>query len=326
MLTRRRLLAGTLVCLAVPLAAEAQPAGKTWRIGMLETNARALNATNLAAFQQTLRELGYIEGQNYSIEYRSADGAPARFPELAAELVRLRVDVILARGSTASRAARKASTTIPIIVSSSDPLTAGLVSSLAHPGGNVTGVSSINTELVGKRLEILKDVIAHISRVALIVNQDNPTLAAQRRQAEVAARSLRFQPQFLDVRRPGDLDGAFNTAVRQRADAVHVGVDFLTQGNVERIVGLAARHHLPAIYSTREFVDAGGLMAYGVNRPEMYRRVALYVDKIFKGANPGDLPIEQPTKLHFVINLKTAKTLGLTIPPSVLARADQVIE
>ena len=293
---------------------------------MLETSGRAVNAANLATFQQTRRELGYIEGRHYSIGYRSADGEPARFPELAAELVRLRVDVILARGSTAAGAAKKLSTTIPIIVSSSDPLTAGLVSSLAHPGGNVTGVNSINTELVGKRLEILKDAITHVSRVALIVNQDNPTLAAQRKQAEVAALALRFQPQFLDVRKPDDLDSAFNTAVRQRADAVHVGVDFLTQGNVQRIAGLAAKHRLPAIYSTREFVDAGGLMAYGVNRPEMYRRAALYVDRIFKGANPGDLPIEQPTKLDLVINLKTAKDLGVTIPATLLARADQVIQ
>jgi len=325
-MNRRAFVTGLGAVLAAPLAAEAQPANKVWRIGMLETSSRALNAGNLRAFQQKLGELGYVEGQNYSIEYRSADGEPARFPELAVELVRSQVDVILARGSTAARAAKKASATIPIIVSSSDPLTAGLVSSLAHPGGNITGVSSINTELVGKRLEILKEMMAHISRVAMLVNSDNPTVAAQRRQAEAAGHSLRFQPQFLEVRKPEDLDGAFNNAARQRADAIHVGLDFLTQGNVRRIVGLAAKYRLPAIYSTREFVDAGGLMAYGVSRPEMYRRVAMYVDKIFKGATPADLPIEQPTKFELVINLKTAKALGLTIPPSLLLRADQVIE
>jgi len=313
--------------LATPLTAEAQQAGKVYRIGMLESTSLALNAANLAAFQQELRELGYVERQNYAIEYRSADGRPERFPDLAAELVRLKVDLIVTRGTTGALAAKNATRTIPIVMATSgDPVAAGLVASLARPGGNVTGLSSINAELVGKRLGFLKEAIPGLARIAVVLNLSNPTLVTQRKQIEVAARSLAFQPQFLDVRTPEDLLRAFDIAVKQRADAVHVGLDFLAQSNLGRIVDLAAKHRLPAIYSTRDFVDAGGLMAYGVSRLEMYRRAASYIDKIFKGARPGDLPVEQPTKFEFVINLKTAKALGLTIPPSLLQRADQVIE
>jgi putative ABC transport system substrate-binding protein len=325
---RRRFLAGTgALLLAAPLAAEAQPAGKMYRIGMLETTSVALNAANLEAFRQGLRDLGYVERQDYAIEYRSADSRPDRFPDLAAELVRLKVDLIVTRGTTGAVAAKNATRTIPIVMATSgDPVAAGLVASLARPGGNVTGLSSINAELVGKRLGLLKEAIPGIARIAVVLNLSNPTLVTQRKQIEVAARSLGFQPQFLDVRTPEDLWRAFDTAVKQRANAVHVGLDFLAQSNLGRIVDLAAKHRLPAIYSTRDFVDAGGLMAYEVSRLEMYRRAASYIDKIFKGARPGDLPVEQPTKFELVINLKTAKALGLTIPPALLQRADQVIE
>ncbi len=329
MISRRRLLTGFVLAWAPLGAAAAQEykAGKVYRIGVLETTSVALNAANLAAFQQELRELGYVERQNYAIEYRSADGRPDRFPDLAAELVRLKVDLIVTRGTTGALAAKNATRTIPIVMATSgDPVAAGLVASLARPGRNVTGLSSINAELVGKRLGLLKEAIPGIARIAVVLNLSNPTLVTQRRQIEVAARSLGFQTQFLDVRKPEDLGRAFDTAVKQRADAVHVGLDFLAQSNLGRIVDLAAKHRLPTIYSTRDFVDAGGLMAYGVSRLEMYRHAATYVDKIFKGAKPGDLPVEQPTKFELLINLKTAKALGLTIPPSLLQRADQVIE
>jgi putative ABC transport system substrate-binding protein len=326
---KRRAFIGTLAggLLVAPLVAEGQQVGKVWRIGVLESTSPALNAANLAAFQQELRELGYVERQHYAIEYRSADSRPDRFPDLAAELVRLKVDLIVTRGTTGAVAAKNATRTIPIVMATSgDPVAAGLVASLARPGGNVTGLSSINAELVGKRLGLLKEAIPGIARIAVVLNLSNPTLVTQRKQIEVAARSLGFQPQFLDVRTPEDLWRAFDTAVKQRANAVHVGLDFLAQSNLGRIVDLAAKHRLPTIYSTRDFVDAGGLMAYGVSRREMYRHAATYVDKIFKGAKPGDLPIEQPTKFEFVINLKTAKALGLKIPPSLLQQADQVIE
>jgi ABC-type uncharacterized transport system substrate-binding protein len=314
--------------LAAPLAVEAQPAGKMYRIGMLETTSVALNAANLEAFRQGLRELGYVERrQDYAIEYRSADSRPDRFPDLAAELVRLKVDLIVTRGTTAALAAKNATRTIPIVMAASgDPLGTGVVSGLGRPGGNVTGLSTIYSELFGKRLGLLKEAIPGIARIAVVLNLSNPTLVTQRKQIEVAARSLGFEPQYLDVRTPEDLGGAFNTAIKQHADAVHVGLDTLAQSNLGRIVDLSAKHRLPTIYSSREFVDAGGLMAYGVSYPAAYRHAATYVDKIFKGAKPGDLPVEQSTKFEFVINLKTAKALGLTIPPSLLQRAEQVIE
>jgi putative ABC transport system substrate-binding protein len=325
----RRAFLGTVAggLLAAPLAAEAQPAGKVYRIGVLEGTPVALNAANLEAFRQGLQELGYVERQNYAIEYRSADGRPERFLDLAADLVRLKVDVIVTRGTGAALAAKNATRTIPIVMAGSgDPVQNGLVASLARPGENVTGLSTINSELVGKRLGLLKEAIPGITRIAVVLNLSSPTLGTQRKQIEVAARSLGVQPQFLDVRKSEDLDRAFDAAIKQRADAVHVSLDTLTRTNLRRIVGLSAKHRLPSIYSSRDFVDAGGLMAYSVRYPEAYRRAATYVDKIFRGAKPGDLPVEQSTKFDLVINLKTAKALGLTIPPSLLGRADEVIQ
>ncbi len=325
MLDRRTFLAGTGAgLLAAPLAVEAQ---QVHRIGMLETTPVALNAANLEAFRQGLRALGYVERQNYAIEYRSADGRAERFPGLAAELVRLKVDLLVTRGTPAALAAKKATRTIPIVMATSgDPLGTGVVSGLGRPGGNVTGLSTNSAELVGKRLGLLKEAIPGIARIALVQNMSNPTLVTQRKQIEVAARSLGIQPQYLDVRKPEDLGRAFDTAIKQRVDAVHVSLDTLTQNSLGRIVDLSAKHRLPAIYYSRDFVDAGGLMAYGVSYPESYRRAATYVDKIFKGAKPADLPVEQPTKFEFIINLKTARALGLTIPQSLLQRADEIIQ
>ncbi len=328
MTTRRRFL-GTLAggLLAAPLAAEAQPAGKVTRIGVLEPTSMALNAANLDAFRQGLRELGYVEGQNFVVEYRSADGRGERFPDLAAELVRLKVDVILTRGTPAVIAAKNATRTIPVVMAASgDPVLSGVVSSLARPGGNVTGLSAVVVEVSGKRLELIREVAPGVSRVAALFNMSNPNDALQWKETETAAPTLRVQLQLLDVRKPGDFAGAFDAAVKGRAGALFVGLDALTWANHRPIVDLAAKHRLPAIYGGREFVDAGGLIAYGVSYPHLYRRAATYVDKILKGAKPADLPVEQPTKLELVINLKTAKTLGLTIPPSLLGRADEVIQ
>lgn len=317
----------TLGLLIAPVAAEAQTATKVYRIGVLEVVPVASNATNLRAFGQGLRELGYVEGQNFVIEYRSADGRAERFPDLASELVGLKVDVIVTRGTPAALAAKHATGTIPIVMASSgDPVRAGIVASLAHPGANVTGLSAFATDVQGKLLEVLREVVPQIARVAFLFNMSNPVLQAQWNEAEPTARSMGLRSQLLDVRTVRDLESAFGAAARQRADAVIVGIDALTQAHRGQIVGALAKRHLPAISREREFVDAGGLMSYGIHYADSYRRAATYVDKILKGARPADLPVEQPTKLELVINLRTAKALGLTIPPSILVRADQVIE
>jgi len=317
----------TISLVVAPFAVEGQPIGKVYRIGVLETVSSTLNTANLDAFRQGLRELGYVEGQNFVIEYRSADGRPERFPGLATELVRLKVDLIVTRGTPAVLAAKKATGSIPIVMASSaDPAGYGIVSRLARPGGNVTGLSTIGVELAGKRLELLKEAIPRIARIAQLANMSSPASASQWPQIEVAARSLGLEPQLLDVRASEDFARAFDTAIKQRADAVSVANDTLIQTNRRRIVDLSTKHRLPSIFGSREFVDAGGLMAYGPNFTDLYRRAATYVDKIFKGAKPADLPVEQPTKFELVINLKTAKALGLTIPQTLLLRADQVIE
>ena len=295
-------LIGLAVILAVslalaPLNVKGQPAGKIYRIGMLETTSMALNAANLDAFRQGLRELGYVEERNFMIEYRSAGGRRERFPELATELVRLKVDVILTRGTPAVMAAKSATATIPVVMAASgDPLLSGVVAGLARPGGNVTGLSAIVVEVTGKRLQLLTEVVPGVSRIAALFDMGNPNNALQWKETEIAAPSLGVRPQLLDVRKPGDFEGAFDAAIRQRVGAMVVGIDALTQANHRPIIDLAAKHRLPAIYAAREFVDAGGLVAYGVSYPHLYYRAASFVDKILKGAKPADLPVEQPTK------------------------------
>jgi len=309
---------------AWPLAARAQSA---YRIGVLETTSAALNAANFDALRQGLRQHGYIEGQNLVIEYRSADGRAERFPDLAAELVRLNVDLIVTRGTPAIFAAKNATKTIPVVMAASgDPLGAGVVAGLARPGGNVTGLSAFVTELQAKRLELLREMVPRINRIAALLNMSSPAEPPQWEETKAAARTLAIEPQLLDVRKPEDLGRAFETAIRQRADALVVGINVLTQANRRPIADLAMKHRLPAIYASREFVDAGGLVVLGVSYPDLYRRAATYVDKILKGAKPADLPIEQPTKFELIINLKTAKALGLDVPPTLLGRADEVIE
>jgi ABC-type uncharacterized transport system substrate-binding protein len=326
-MNRRAFVAGLGAVLAAPLTVEAQVTGKVYRIGMLEVVPAALNATNLAAFRQGLRELGYVEGQNVVIEYRSADGRAERFPDLARELVRLKVDLIVTRGTPAALAAKHATATIPIVMAASgDPVGTGIAASLAHPGGNVTGLSAVATEIQGKLLQVLRELVPQIARVAFLFNMSNPVAQTQWKEAEPAARLVRLQPQLLDVRTPRDLEPALDAAVRQHSGAVIVSIDALTQANARQIVEAVATRRLPAISREREFVDAGGLMSYGIPYADSYRRATVYVDKIFRGAKPADLPIEQPTRFELVINLKTAKTLGLTVPPSLLLRADRVIE
>jgi putative ABC transport system substrate-binding protein len=312
-----------------PVAAEAQEAAKVARIGYLSAN-RAAGLHLEEAFLQGLRDLGYVEGRNLVIEYRDAEGKLDRLSALAAELVALKVDVIVAPSTVAAPIAKQATKTLPIVFALvADPVGSGLVTSLARPGGNVTGLSVLATEIVGKRLELLKQAVPGASRVAVLWQPGSADERAQRdqlKEAEVAARALGMPLQFVEARGPGDFDRAFSEMVWARAGALivlgHVG--FFSARR--HLVGLMAKNRLPAVYAAREFVDAGGLMSYAVNFQDVFRRCAVYVDKILKGAKPGDLPVEQPTKFELVINLKAAKALGLTIPPSVLARADHVVE
>ena len=310
-----------------PLAASAQQRGKIWRIGMLEITAPGVNAANLDAFRKGLRDLGYAEGQHVVIEYRSADGRSERFPSLAAEFVRLNVDVIVTRGTPAVMAAKNATATIPVVMAASgEPLRTGVVAALARPGGNVTGLSAITNELIGKRLEMLREVVPGIRRVGLLHNMSNPVAPRQWEELKAVVQALGIEPRLLDVRSPEQIEPAIVAAAAQQTQALVIGNDTVMHSNRGHVVELAAKHKLPATYYAREFVDAGGLMTYGVNYPDLYRRAATFVDKIFKGAKPSDLPVEEPTRFDLVVNLKTAKALGLTVPPTLLARADEVIE
>jgi putative ABC transport system substrate-binding protein len=281
-------------------------------------------------FRQGLRDLGYVEGRNVVIEYRDAEGKPERLPALAAELVGLKVDVIVAGGQPHALAAMQATRTLPIVfIGAADPVTSGLVTSLARPGGNVTGLSFLAPELVGKRLELLKQAVPGVTRVAVLWEpggQGERTAKDMLKQAEAAARALGVRPQFVEARGPADFDRAFSDMTRARAGALTVLGSVMFVNERRRLVDLAAKNRLPAVYLSREFVDAGGLMSYGPNVADLFRRAATYVDKILKGAKPGDLPVEQPTKFELVINMKTAKALGLTIPQSLLGRADHVVE
>ena len=311
--------------LAAPLAADAQETRKVPRIGFLVFTS---SESRYRGFQQGLRELGYVEGQSIVIEFRSADGSPERLSVLADELVRLPVDVIVAGSASGATASKRATSTIPIVMANvSDPVGLGLVSSLAKPGRNVTGLTTMGLELTGKRLQLIREVVPRLRRMGVLWNQDSPASAEVLKELKPIAQSLGVDVRSLPVRPPvPEIDKAFETAKSWRADALIAVDDALIFGNRTRIIALAARHRLPAMYGYREFPDAGGLLAYGPNRYEMYRRAATYVDKILKGAKPADLPVEQPTKFELVINRKTAQALGLTIPPSLLGRADEVIQ
>ena len=288
----------------------------------------ASNEANLSAFRQGLRELGYVEGQNVVIEYRSADGRPERFPDLATELVRLKVDVIVTRGTSAALGAKHVTDTIPIVMASSgDPVFAGLVTSLARPGANVTGLHLMTPpDLAGTRLRLLKEVIPGLSRVGVLLDSGDVYSQLMMKEIERVAREIGVQLHSVDARRPADFDRAFEAAILDRVDALITVEGVLTATDLSRIVEFAAMSRLPAIYGLREFVDAGGLMAYGVDLRDLFRRAATYVHRILNGARPGDLPVEPPVKFELAINLKTARALGLTIPPSLRRRADYVIQ
>jgi len=330
-MNRRTFLCGlTLGTFWVPFSAEAQQAGKMPLVGYLSALSRSGPQVQryLDAFRQELRGLGYVEGQTIAIEYRWAEGEVERLTGRAAELVRLKVDVIVASGGVpVAQAAQRATKAIPIIMTGpGDPVEAGLVASLARPGGNITGLAIISHELVGKELELLREVVPKVSRVAVLWNPTNPGNTPQLRAAEASARTLGVRLQPLEVRGPGEIDPAFTTMTRERVGALLVLLDSMLLAQRERIADLAAKNRLPAVYGLRLHVEAGGLMAYAANQLDVSRRVASYVDRILKGAKPTDLPVEQPTKFELVINMKTAKAVGLRIPQSILVRADEIIE
>jgi putative ABC transport system substrate-binding protein len=313
-----------------PVTAEAQQATKIARIGYLATNLAGTPPASHEAFLEGLRDLGYVEGRNVVIEYRDAEGKVERLPALVAELVALKVDVIVAPGTPAALAAKHATRTLPIVFPVAvGPVQSGLVTSLARPGGNVTGLSALVPELVGKCLEQLTQAVPGVSRVAVLWQPgglDERTEKDMLKGAEVAGRALGVRLQFVEARGPADFDRAFSEMTRARTGALTVLTSVMFVNERRRLVDLAAKNRLPAAYAQREFVDVGGLMSYGANVANLFRRAATYVDRILKGAKPGDLPVEQPTKFELVINFKAAKALGLAIPPSVLARADQVVE
>jgi putative ABC transport system substrate-binding protein len=315
------------VLLMTARPADAQQAKKVSRIGFLTTVSPSAIADRVEAFGQGLRELGYVEGKTIVIEWRSAEGKLDRLPALAAELVGLKVDVIVTAGPTVTRAAKEVTSTIPIIMGfDNDPVGNGFVASLARPGGNITGLSALSPELSGKRLELLKEIVPKVSRVAVLGNSTDPGSAQMLGETERAAAALGVQHLYLDVRAAEDIETAFRAASKGRADAVLALTSFLLTNQRKQVVERAVKSRLPAIYDRREFVEDGGLMTYGVSSTDLFRRAATYVDKILKGAKPGDLSVEQPKKFEFVINLKAAKQIGLTIPPNVLARADRVIK
>ena len=316
-----------VVLLAVAVIAQAQQSAKVPRIGYLTGATPAGQSARIEAFRQGLRELGYVEGKNIVIEYRYAEEKLDRLPALAAELVRLKVDVIVTGGAGNTRAAKNATNAIPIVMAQdSDPVGNGFVASLARPGGNITGLATLAPEIGGKQLELLKEVVPNLSRVAVLAAPSTiPGSVQQRREIELAAGALGVKVQHLDVQNPNDIETAFRAAIKGRADAVLVLRGSVLGSHGRHISEFAVKSRLPAIYGTRQSVEAGGLMSYGVNFTDLERRAATYVDKILKGAKPADLPVEQPTKFEFIINLKAAKQIGLTIPPNVLVRADRVI-
>jgi putative ABC transport system substrate-binding protein len=323
-MNRRAFVIGLGVVLAAPLAAEAQQAGKMPRIGVL-ANGSAATSPPVEAFRSGLRDFGHVEGQNIAVEVRWAEGRFERMPELAAELVRWNPDVLVTAGPYGLQAARRATTTIPIVMIACDPAEA-MVERIARPSGHITGVTCMSSDLTPKRLQLLKEAVPSIERVAVLYNPFDPNKADEVRQMQAPARTLGVTLQAVEATDAGALDGAVAIALRERADALFVLPDPVTLQERRRIADLAAKHRLPAIYGFKEFVSAGGLMSYGTMQTDLYRRAAAHVDKILRGARPADVPVEQATRFELVINLKTANALGLTIPRSLLLRADQVIE
>ncbi len=312
--------------LALPFPAQAQQPTKIPRIGYLITGSLSGNSDRIEAFRQGLRELSYVEGKKIIIEWRSADGKPDRLPALVAELIGLKVDIIISAGAAVTRAAKEATSTIPIVMTQdNDPVASGIVASLARPGGNITGLSNFAPELSGKRLEILGEVVPKLSRVGVLGGSTRPTIGPVMREIELAAKALKLQLQYLEVVDAKDIETAFRAAKKGRAQAVLTVPNVILSAQRTQVMEFAVKNRLPTMYHNSQFAEAGGLMFYGVNLLDLDRRAADFVDKILKGTKPADIPVEQPMKFEFIINLKAAKAIGLTIPPNVLVRADRVI-
>jgi putative ABC transport system substrate-binding protein len=324
MISRRQFLAGTAAVLAAPLSA--QEKAREYRIGMLDVVAEPLNRGNVDRLRKGLRDLGYEEGRNLRIEYRSGEGRAERYPGLAAELARLKVDVIVTSGTPATLAAKNLAAPIPVVIANAlDPVDTGLVASLERPGGKVTGVAVLTEELETKRVELLRALAPGRKRIAVLVNMTNPGLAESWKQIEAAAKKIGLQPMLVNMPKAEKIDRAFDKAIGRKAEALVVRVGSLADADRHRIVELAARHKLPAIYAQRQFVDAGGLASYGLSFPDMYDRAATFVDKILKGAKPGELAMERPARFEFVVNRRTLRALDLVLPPDLLLRSDEVV-
>jgi putative tryptophan/tyrosine transport system substrate-binding protein len=313
-----------LLALLVAAGAAAQTT-KVYRIGMLETTSENANRANLEAFRKGLREAGHMEFETFVIDYRSTDGRADRYAALAAELVRARCDVIVTRGFAAARAATQAGSIPVVMATSADPVAAGVVKSLAHPGGNVTGMTTLVSEIAGKRIEVLKELAPQTNRLAAFLNLGNPTAEAERRQIERATKALGMEPLIFDVRNVQGLQRALDLAAQNKAEALLINAEAVLIANRAMILDFARKYRLPVMYAAREYVEGGGLIAYGVSYPHLYYRAASYVDRIFKGARPADLPIEKPTKMYMVINVRAATALGIPIPSKLLLRADELI-
>jgi len=315
------------LAISEPLPGHAQQPAKAHRIGMLDTVPAERNRTNLKAFREELVRRGYVEGENLRIDYRSSEGRPETFVGLVAELLQLKVDAIVTRGTPAARAAKDATAQVPIIMAAiGEPLQTGVVGSLTRPGGNITGFSSFATELTRKRLELLRETVGPISRVMLLDNMRNGSVPAQWEETRQAASIFGISAQLADVSKPEEIPAAFESMKSKKIEALLVGLDSVVIANAGLVAELAVKYRLPAMYASREFVEAGGLISYGTHYGDLYRRAAAYVDRVFHGTNPGELPIEQPTRFEFLVNLKAAEKIGLVPTPQLLARADEVIE
>src|SRR5260221_3034069 len=324
MTDRRAFLAGTLAVRAAPLAAQA--ASREYRIGVLDTIAEPANLANMEQLRRGLKDLGYAEGKNLRIEYRTAEARNERYPALAGELARMKVDLIVANGTPATLAAKNVGGMIPVVTATAlDPVDTCLVARLERPGGNVTGMAILTDELEKKRIELLRAIAPGRKRVAVLINMGNPGLASTWQVIESAATSIGLQVVLVDVRRPEKIASALDAAVAKRADALVVRVGALQEADRRTLLDLAARHRLPAIYAQRQYVDAGGLVSYGISTPDLYYRAATFVDKILKGAKPSELPMERPTRFELVINRKTLKALDLVIPPDLLLRSNEIV-